>query len=95
MKEEITNPTIKVVFDFTQEEANAMRIVGDLLDSISSRLDELVYQRNLKNLDVRDNYEQHKDSFCLVDVLVNAREIISALDEVGLEPEDIKDAVDE
>lgn len=92
MKVEVKKPTTKVIFNFTQKEADAMRIVSSLLDDISNKLNELVYDENAENLDIRDDYEMREDCLTFTEVLVNARDIISALDEVCLEPEDIKDA---
>ena len=94
MEVEVKKPTTKIVFSFTQEDADAMKKVGDLLDDISRKLDELVYEEKAENLDIRDDYEKRVDCFALTNVLNSARDIISALDEVCLEPDDIRDAVD-
>lgn len=79
-----------ITVEFTEEEAKAMELITEFLDDFGEALEKMYYDEDIREINVMEKVAGKRTHYIFSELLLAARGVLSGLDDMDCDPDDIK-----
>ena len=79
-----------IIVEFTEEEARAMELVTEFLDDLGDALEAIHNYEGIEEIEVMEKSAGKHTYYIFSELLLAARSVLGALDDMKCDPDDIK-----
>ena len=78
-----------IIIEFTEEEAKAMELITGFLEDLGEALDKMYYEEDIRAIGIKEKAIGKRTNI-FSELLLTARGVLSSLDDLQFDPDDIE-----